>query len=191
MHLLPLLLEGAACSSALVQQPAAACIANMCADPGLLLEELGAEPGMAPVVALALASDSEVQRHAAAALWHLAVQPEARRQAVEAGALNALLPLAQGQRNVAARDLARQALLRCSDDEGIRQRLEEVAAAAGVEAPQLSAMLTPSSTRSASYYRRAQHRKMHSGVWGPQGGLEAEQGLLCECGLYTRTASIA
>ena len=41
MHLLPLLLDGAACSSALVQQPAAACIANMCADPGLLLEELG------------------------------------------------------------------------------------------------------------------------------------------------------
>lgn len=73
LRLLPLLLDAAACVNAQVQQPAAACLANLAADPGALLAELGAAPGLAPVVALALSPDSEVQRHAAAALWHLSV----------------------------------------------------------------------------------------------------------------------
>lgn len=74
LRLLPLLLEGAASTSAQVQQPAAACLANLCTDPAALLGELGKAPGLAPVVALALSPDSDVQRHAAAALWHLAVR---------------------------------------------------------------------------------------------------------------------
>lgn len=93
------------------------------------------------------------------------VHPEARRQAVDAGALTSLLGLAQLPRNVAARDLARQALLRCSDEEGARARLEQVAAAAGVEPEALQAMLAPNSARSAaSAQRRGLHRKMHSGA---------------------------
>ena len=92
------------------------------------------------------------------------VHPEARRQAVQAGALQALLSLAQLPRNVAARDLARQALLRCTDDEGARARLEEVAGAAGIQPDALQALLTPNSARSAaSSQRRGLHRKMHSG----------------------------
>ena len=165
LRLLPMLLDGAASSAAQVQRPAAACIANLCADPALVLEEVGAEPGLAPIVALALSGDGEVQRHAAAALWHLAAWPEARRRAVDAGALHALLALGGAQRNVSARDLARQALLRCSDDEAIRPRLEEVAAAAGMDAAQLSAMVAPNSARSgASSQRKARHRKMYSGA---------------------------
>lgn len=165
LRLLPMLLEGAAAPLPQVQRPAAACIANLCADPAALLFELGSSPGLAPVVALALSSDAEVQRHAAAALWHLAVHPEARAAAVEVGALNALLSLAQLQRNVAARDLARQALLRCCDDEATRQRVDGLAAAAGLDAGGLAALLTPNSARSnaSSLHRKARHRKMYSG----------------------------
>ena len=84
---------------------------------------------------------------------------------MDAGALHSLLSLAQLPRNVAARDLARQALLRCCDDEGARARLEEVAAAAGVDNEGLQAMLAPNSARSAaSAQRRGLHRKMHSGA---------------------------
>ena len=167
LRILPMLLDGAASPAVQVQQPAAACLSNLCAEPALLMEQLGKEPGLAPIVALALSPDSEVQRHAAAALWHLAVQQEARRAAVDAGALSALLKLAQLPRNVAARDLARQALLRCSDDEAVRQQLETVAASNGLDAAALSAMLAPNSARSnaSSLYRKAQHRKMYSGRW--------------------------
>ncbi|KAI3438042.1 hypothetical protein D9Q98_000485 [Chlorella vulgaris] len=166
LGLLPLVLGGAADGSSQVQQPAAACVANLCTDPALVLEQLGSEPGLGPVVALALAADGEVQRHAAAALWHLAQLPEARTAAVDAGALTALLSLARLQRNVTARDLARQALLRCSDDEAVRPQLEEAAAAVGVDQVQLAAMLSPSSARShhSSFQRKARHRKMYSEV---------------------------
>lgn len=177
LRLLPMLLEGMAAPLPQVQRPAAACIANLCADPAALLSELGSSPGLAPVVALALSSDAEVQRHAAAALWHLAVHPEARAAAVEAGALNALLSLAQLQRNVAARDLARQALLRCCDDEPMRQRVEGVAAAGGLDSGGLAALLTPNSARSnaSSLHRKGRHRKMYSGE-------EEEQAVLMAAG---------
>ena len=165
---MPLLLEGAAATTSAVQQPAAQAVAHMCADPGMVLAELGEQPGLAPVVALALSPDSEVQRCAAQALWHLSVHPGARAAAVGAGALNSLLSLAQQQRNVAARDLSRQALLRCCDGEGVHERLEAVAAAAGLEPGQLAAMLSPSSARSFSSFgqRKARHRKMCSGASG-------------------------
>lgn len=86
LRLLPLLLDGTACTNTQVQQPAAACLANLAADPGALLAELGTAPGLAPVVALAMSVDSEVQRHAAAALWHLSVSAGMRRELVFAAA---------------------------------------------------------------------------------------------------------
>jgi hypothetical protein len=168
LGLLPLLLRGTGDASLQVQQPAAACIASLCSDPAALLEQAGREPGVRPLVALAGSQDGEVQRHAAAALWHLAVHPDARRATVEAGGLEALLTLARLQRNVAARELALQALLRCSDDEATRQRLDSAAAALGLDQGQLSAMLSPASARSStgSFLRKPRHRKLCSGERG-------------------------
>lgn len=165
--LLPLLLEGGGSGVLHVQQPAAAAIANLCSDPALVAAELGGTPdGLGPVVALALSADEEVQRSAAAALWHLAVHPEARALAVQAGALPALLPLAVQQRNVVARELARQALVRCcAEDEALRAQLEGAAAARGLEAGEVAALLKPSSARSFASFtqRNVHHRKLHSG----------------------------
>ncbi|KAL4452133.1 hypothetical protein ABPG75_007795 [Micractinium tetrahymenae] len=168
LRLLSLLLEGAGISAPQVQQPAAAAIANLCSDPALVVAELGSTPeGLAPVVALALAADEDVRRSAAAALWHLAVAPEARTLAIEAGALSALLSLAVQQRNVVARELARQALVRCcAEDEAQRAALEGMAAAKGLEAGEVAALLKPSSARSFASFaqRNVHHRKLHSDI---------------------------
>ncbi len=193
LKLLPLLLEGAGSGAPHVQQPAAAAVANLCSDPALVVAELGSTPeGLGPVTALALAADEDVQRSASAALWHLAGQPEARALAVQAGALPALLSLAVQQRNVVARELARQALVRCcAEEEGLRGPLEAAAAARGLEASEVAALLKPSSARSFASFaqRNVHHRKLHSGepvaqglhkqprssiTWGGRACMEAE-----------------
>lgn len=183
LRLLPLLLGGAGSGAPHVQQPAAAAIANLCSDPALVVAELGGTPqGLGPVVALALAADEDVQRSAAAALWHLAGQAEPRAAAVQAGALPALLSLAVQQRNVVARELARQALVRCcAEDESLRGALEGAAAARGLEAGEVAALLKPSSARSFASFaqRNVHHRKLHSGGPGEQGPGQGVPGTWC------------
>ncbi|KAL6779602.1 hypothetical protein ACKKBG_A12960 [Auxenochlorella protothecoides x Auxenochlorella symbiontica] len=97
-------------------------------DPGLAVSLARA------VAAAAAAPDPEVQRHAAAALWHLAVRPAARRgllRAAEGVAARALVALAAPPRPSRARDLARAALRACLPDAEVRPALEREAARAG------------------------------------------------------------
>lgn len=140
LQLLPTFLEQATEGSPAVQRPASACVAALCSDPGLVLAALPKGPaGLGAVVRMAASEDSEVQRQAAAALWHLAVHPEGRRRVVAAGALAALLAMARSRRNVRARELAQQALRQCYEDPATLSRLQEEAAAAGLDAAQLAA----------------------------------------------------
>eukprot|EP00887_Chlorella_sp_A99_P007641 scaffold20.g7641.t1 len=139
--LLPMVLQQAASGMLLVQRPAAACVAQLCADPPRLLDALQPGSGLAAVVVMALSPDAEVQRHAAQALWHLMVQPDSRLRMVAEGALSALLGLAQNCRNVAARQMALQALRQCNDDPAAHIQLETTAAARGLNGTALSDML--------------------------------------------------
>ena len=79
------------------------------------------------------------------------VQPDSRRRVVAEGALTALLVLVQGRRNVAARNMAQQALRLCSEDAAVRAQLESAAAARGLSSSQLTQLLSASINRLSSF----------------------------------------
>jgi hypothetical protein len=123
-----------------VQRPVAACLANLAADGGLPPEAPPPLPGeglAAAALLLGGSPDPEVQRHAAAALWHLMQLPRAREALVEAGALRVLLAVGSNRRAVRAARLAVQALRPCAEDAALRPRLEAAAAEAGVDLERL------------------------------------------------------
>lgn len=156
--MLPMLLQAATAGPGPVQRAAAEAVANVCADPAMVIEALPEQTGTAALVAMVLSPDKIVQEHAARALWHLLAQPDTRGQVVRSGAINALLSLARStRRGVKARSLARKALRVCLDDPGTRPRLETAAAAAGLNALELAAMLRPGGGSSIGGARLSSH----------------------------------
>jgi hypothetical protein len=109
-----------------------------------------------------------MQRLVASALWHLMALPETQSLAVEAGALGSLLTLYVTPRNVRARDLARQALRRCTADADVLRRLCEEAAAANVQLEWLTAAAVAEEGKHSAQH--AQHVEASPGNGGGSGG---------------------
>ncbi|KAK2079193.1 hypothetical protein QBZ16_002884 [Prototheca wickerhamii] len=135
--------------------------------------------GLAALLARALAvcaesPDPDVQRHAAAALWHLAARPGPRDAvlAVEDGrAADALVALAAPERPSRARARARGALRVCWADQAARAALLRAASRRGVGR---EALERTAEEGGAAPLRRAPHNRLFSS--GPEDGVDGTRG---------------